>query len=103
MSGAVLDDGSYEAIVHATGLPSFYLPLSTFAPAAMPDGWLYATRDERAIGVVYHPERERYGNYVPSRLADRYDAYFFFDETLAVEPLDWGPAPPGLETYPTGE
>ncbi|MNU07430.1 Erythromycin esterase [compost metagenome] len=63
--------------------------------------WLLGSREERAIGVVYHPEREHLGNYVPSRLARRYDAYLFFDETLAVEPLD--PCePPGLETYPEG-
>ena len=96
-------EGSYEAIFHQAGLPAFYLGLKRFAPDAMPDGWLYQTRDERAIGVVYHAERERFGNYVPSQLARRYDAYYFFDETLAVEPLDWGPEPPGLETYPTGE
>jgi erythromycin esterase-like protein len=68
----------------------------------MPGGWLYQTRDERAIGVVYEPERERFGNYVPSQLANRYDAYYFYDETLAVEPIDQGPELPGLEAYPTG-
>jgi erythromycin esterase-like protein len=93
--------GSIEAILHETALPSFYLSL-TRTPLWEPASWLYQTRDERAIGVVYDPDREAYGNYVPSRLAERYDAYFFFDETLAVEPLDPGPEPPGLETYPSG-
>jgi erythromycin esterase-like protein len=40
----------------------------------------------RAIGVVYHPERER-GNYVPSWMARRYDAFVYVDESSAVDPL----------------
>jgi hypothetical protein len=52
---------------------------------------------------VYHPDRER-GNYVPSVLPRRYDAFLYFDETHAVHPLHMkavtdGEAP---ETYPTG-
>jgi len=91
---------SYEAIFHAAGMDRFLLDLD--APLLDRGGeWLFQTREERAIGVVYHPERERWGNYVPSRLANRYDAYLFFDETFAVEPLD-PIEPPGLETYPEG-
>lgn len=40
----------------------------------------------RAIGVVYHPERER-GNYVPTLLPERYNAFIYFDRTKAVSPL----------------
>lgn len=40
----------------------------------------------RAIGVVYHPEYER-GNYVPTTLAERYDAFIFLDRTSALAPL----------------
>lgn len=91
---------SYEAIFHAAGMDRFLLDLD--APLLGRGGeWLFQTREERAIGVVYHPERERWGNYVPSRLANRYDAYLFFDETFAVEPLD-PIEPPGLEAYPEG-
>jgi erythromycin esterase-like protein len=43
--------------------------------------------DHRAIGVLYHPERERWGNYVPTVLGDRYDAFLWFDETSALRPL----------------
>ncbi|MNL25613.1 Erythromycin esterase [compost metagenome] len=92
-------EDSIEAIFHQAGLPAFYLGLRDLARGG---AWLYETRPERAIGVVYHPSQERFGNYVPSRLAERYDAYVFHDETLAVEPLDLGPEPPGLETYPSG-
>jgi erythromycin esterase-like protein len=40
----------------------------------------------RAIGVVYHPRRER-GNYVPSVMAERYDAFVYVDESNALDPL----------------
>jgi erythromycin esterase len=41
---------------------------------------------QRAVGVVYRPERE-WGNYVPTVLGDRYDALLWFDETTSVRPL----------------
>ncbi|GIP23771.1 erythromycin esterase family protein [Paenibacillus sp. J22TS3] len=40
----------------------------------------------RAIGVVYHPDWER-GNYVPSLIARRYDAFIYIDRTKALSPL----------------
>jgi erythromycin esterase len=43
-------------------------------------------RGHRAIGVVYHPERET-GNYVPTVLPDRYDALLFIDASRALHPL----------------
>lgn len=59
-------------------------------------------RGHRAIGVVYYPPAER-GNYVPTVLADRYDAFIFCDETHALDPLkvevDFEKMP---ETYPYG-
>jgi erythromycin esterase-like protein len=44
-------------------------------------------RGNRAIGVVYNPGREQ-GNYVPTRLPDRYDAFLFIDKTQALKPLN---------------
>lgn len=41
----------------------------------------------RAIGVLYHPEYEAHGNYVPSKIAQRYDAFVFINETTALTPL----------------
>jgi erythromycin esterase-like protein len=40
----------------------------------------------RAIGVVYHPQRER-GNYVPTVITKRYDAFVYIDRTKALSPL----------------
>ena len=45
------------------------------------------TIGHRAIGVVYDPKTERYGNYVPSVIPERYDAFMFIDETEAVHPM----------------
>ena len=56
----------------------------------------------RAIGVVYHPERER-GNYVPSRISARYDAFIHIDKTTALHPLKLQPQNELTpETYPFG-
>jgi len=49
-----------------------------------------ALRDKighRAIGVVYHPRMERYGNYVPTVVPKRYDAFAYIDTTRALHPL----------------
>ena len=57
----------------------------------------------RAIGVVYNPEHESFGNYVPSILPERYDAFLFIDETNALHPINIevnGNQIP--ETYPFG-
>lgn len=40
----------------------------------------------RAIGVVYNPGSES-GNYVPSILPERYDAFIFIDQTTALNPI----------------
>ncbi|MFN6944318.1 MAG: erythromycin esterase family protein [Cytophagaceae bacterium] len=54
----------------------------------------------RAIGVVYHPEREA-GNYVPTMLPSRYDAFIFIDKTTALHPLHIIPSGHLVpETYP---
>ena len=47
---------------------------------------LAVPRGHRAIGVVYHPELE-WGNYVPTVLPLRYDAFLYLDQTRALHPL----------------
>ena len=54
--------------------------------------------------MVYHPQREHFGNYVPTILPRRYDAFVYLDQTQALRPL---PVPvvedsEVPETYPTG-
>ncbi|QDT16713.1 erythromycin esterase family protein [Alienimonas californiensis] len=65
---------------------------------------LHDRRGHRAVGVVYRPESER-GNYVPSDLAARYDAFVYVDRTHALRPLHEEPVgkPDDVpETYPSG-
>ena len=65
--------------------------------------WLSAWRGHRAIGVVYHPDRDA-GNYVPTQMGGRYDALLWLEETRALRPLhhEARPVEPELETEPTG-
>ena len=92
--------GSVEAALHeAAGGPTLFV----FSPDERPS-WASQTMDHRAIGVVYDPQRELAGNYVPTVLADRYDAFCFFDDSSAVHPLHLEPAATRGEpdTYPSG-
>jgi erythromycin esterase-like protein len=41
-------------------------------------------RGQRAIGVVYNPQYEKYGNYVSTDISSRYDVFLFIDETHAL-------------------
>jgi len=55
----------------------------------------------RAIGVVYNPAREHHGNYVPTVLHKRYDAFLYVDQTRALHPLHLHPEGAAVpETYP---
>jgi erythromycin esterase len=59
--------------------------------------------DHRAIGVVYHPDREKYGNYVPSVMSSRYDAFIYLEKTKALHPIHLHPDGEKMpETYPFG-
>jgi erythromycin esterase len=92
--------GSIEDILHATAPPS---ALFVFPPLAGRPDVLVDEVAHRAIGVVYRPEREQAGNYVPSVLGDRYDAFLWFDETRALRPLHPIHVDTHeLETYPSG-
>jgi erythromycin esterase-like protein len=77
--------GSYEALFHDVGVPRFFL-----RPLDDPDlaEELERPRLERAIGVIYLPERERASHYFSARLARQFDAVLHFDATRAVEPLE---------------
>jgi erythromycin esterase-like protein len=80
---AALPD-SHEAVLHAVGLPRFLLPLGEPAVTRA----LAEPRLQRAVGVVYQPERERRSHYYSVSLAHQFDALIHLDRTVAVEPLD---------------
>jgi erythromycin esterase-like protein len=78
--------GSYEAMFHASQAARFLLIWSES------DSLTQRLRDarlERAIGVIYRPETERQSHYFQARLPDQFDAVIHFDETRAVEPLEY--------------
>ncbi|MDP9443684.1 MAG: erythromycin esterase family protein [Actinomycetota bacterium] len=91
--------GSAEALLH----DRVRWPAALFVVPADRPRWLAEPRDHRAIGVVYHPAAERWGNYVPTVLGRRYDAFCWFDETHGLAPLH-GVHPTGgeQETWPYG-
>jgi erythromycin esterase-like protein len=64
--------------------------------------WVTGTTDHRAIGVVYDPSFESWGNYVPTRLGERYDSFIWCDEATALHPLPALTTPGEMETYPAG-
>jgi erythromycin esterase-like protein len=76
-------ESSWEDNLHRVGKDAFFLLLR----GKREEDLFTAERGNRAIGVVYHPEYERYGNYVPTILPGRYDAFIFIDESQALHPL----------------
>src|SRR5919107_1849553 len=93
-------EGSWEAVLHAAVEGDQLLVFS----GAQEEGFLDG-RAHRAIGVVYDPAGERHGNYVPTVLPRRYDAFVYLDETRALRPFEVRPRQDGEppETFPSGE
>jgi erythromycin esterase-like protein len=99
--------GSWEDVMHAAVADTMPNGNALLVFADADDGGI-AELDEpivhRAIGVVYDPGGERWGNYVPTLIARRYDAFLYMDETHALSPLHMpvkvGEVP---ETFPSGE
>lgn len=93
--------GSYEALFHEVAVKTksnqFFLMLDKEAESPLAE-----LRGHRAVGVVYDPDHER-GNYVPTELSKRYDAFVFVDHSNALRSLHSnfvrGEFP---ETYPSG-
>jgi erythromycin esterase-like protein len=73
--------GSWEELVHRAGAHDHILLLRKEDPILG-----HEVLGHRAIGVVYRPTYER-GNYVPSVMARRYDAFVHVDESHALRPL----------------
>ena len=75
---------SLEAALLASGDGDRMLILD---PTSAATAMLRRVLPHRAIGVVFDPQRERWANYVPTRLAERYDAFVFLPHTHALNPL----------------
>ena len=91
--------GSIEHLLHRQGADNKYLLFHEGKTA----GDLGKPLPHRAIGVVYDPLRERLGNYVPSVMPERYDAFIYIDETTALHPLHLQARGRNMpDTYPFG-
>ncbi|GHA56144.1 erythromycin esterase family protein [Pontibacter akesuensis] len=73
---------SWEWILHNQEPPNKLI----FLDALGQNSFFQRRIGHRAIGVVYNPNAES-GNYVPSVLPDRYNAFVFIDRTKALQPL----------------
>ena len=78
---------SVEDLFHSIGISDFLLVPSTDVEVARV---LTQPRLERAIGVLYRPETERWSHYFHAVLSRQFDAVIHFDHTRAVEPLEGG-------------
>lgn len=91
--------GSWEYLLHKTGPENKLLVMDDFMEDELMENYI----GHRAIGVVYNPEYEQYGNYVPTILPLRYDAFIYLDHTSALHPLHIKPDGHQVpETYPFG-
>jgi len=91
---------SWEYLLHKAGGENKLLMMNDFIGN---DALMENRIGHRAVGVVYNPQYEQYGNYVPSVLPMRYDAFIYLDETTALHPLHLNPNGHMIpETYPFG-
>jgi erythromycin esterase len=92
-------EGSWEHMLHTAGEHNKLLLLDEITNEN-----LFEERvGHRAIGVVYNPEYEMYGNYVPSIIPLRYDAFLYFEKTTALHPLHIQATGKDMpDTYPFG-
>ncbi len=91
--------GSWEYLLREAGAKNKLLIMDDF----MKDVFMENHIGHRAIGVVYNPKYEQYGNYVPTILPMRYDAFIYLDETHGLHPLHIKPDGHQVpETYPFG-
>jgi len=91
--------GSWEHMLHQMG-PTDKIILSKDIRA---EQGLKKPVGHRAIGVVYDPRSEHRGNYVPSVIPRRYDAFVYLERTEALHPIPIplsANEPPDL--YPSG-
>jgi erythromycin esterase-like protein len=76
--------GSWEQLLRGAELPRCYLTAAAVRRVAGER----AERLERAVGVVYRPDREERTHYLRARLADQFDGLIHVDTTRGIEPID---------------
>lgn len=90
---------SWEYLLHKAGKENKLLFMEDFKETS----FAHKRIGHRAIGVVYRPAYEHYGNYVPSILPQRYDAFVYIAKTKALHPLHLTQHTEQIpDTYPFG-
>ena len=87
-------EGSWEALLHSSDPVDKIILLQELRE----EETYMQMLGHRAIGVQYNPGAEM-GNYVPSVLPDRYDAFIYIEESQALTPLS--PRAPGTSNIQT--
>ena len=91
--------GSYERLFHESEAGRAYVDLADEETARLLAGPLL----QRAIGVIYRPQTERWSHYFDARLPRQFDVMIHLDRTEALVPLDrsagWDEGEPP-ETWP---
>ncbi|STX29375.1 erythromycin esterase [Legionella beliardensis] len=77
--------GSYEDLFHQLSHKNFVLDLHDHEKLVH---FLQFPRLQRAIGVIYRPETERFSHYFLTRLPYQFDCLIHFDKTHAIKELD---------------
>ncbi|MFX0558627.1 erythromycin esterase family protein [Maribacter sp. CXY002] len=77
-------EGSWEYLLHHTGKGDQLLLMDDLKNEIEFNQLI----PHRAIGVVYHPQYEHLGNYVPSMLPERYDAFIHIDKSEALHAMN---------------
>ena len=96
--------GSIEDYFHKSSQNLKAVQLLTVLKGLHKDSALHRVFGHRAVGVVYDPNHESHGNYVPTSMAKRYDAMIFVDRTSALNPIsDLSATGEFPETYPVGQ
>jgi erythromycin esterase-like protein len=96
-------DGSYEHAMKEAEVGDSLFLFSGREPNETQH--LREVRGHRAIGVVYNPRTEHWGNYVPTILPGRYDSFIYLEKTQGVDPLHMPVRVDGElpETFPSGQ
>lgn len=76
--------GSYEELFHHIKYKNFFLNLKGNQQL---EHYLQISRLQRAIGVIYRPDTERFSHYFFTHLPYQFDSLIHFDKTDAVRPL----------------
>jgi erythromycin esterase-like protein len=92
-------EGSYERLFHEGSGESFWVDLADREVAHALEG----PKLQRAIGVIYRPQTERWSHYFEARVPRQFDVLIHIDRTQALRPLDafagWDEGEPP-ETWP---